>query len=153
MSFDVFANGHCRSDEEMGIRLHNYPLLVYAARHWGDHAREGSEEAIKELALKFLGNDLKLMCSSQANYNHGISECWPMKSSLDFSKGVTRLHIASSFGLQEIVRLLLEKGADVGARDDRGGTALHEAVSDEHEAVMRVLLEKGPISRQRRFME
>src|SRR5579862_632469 len=44
MSFDVFAKGYCPSDQEMDIRLQEYPFLQYAAQHWGDHARGDSEE-------------------------------------------------------------------------------------------------------------
>jgi ankyrin repeat protein len=41
------------------------------------------------------------------------------------------------------VRLLLEKGADVEAKDNSGWTALHYAARRGHEAVVRLLLEKG----------
>ena len=42
-----------------------------------------------------------------------------------------------------MVRLLLEKGADVEAKNQRGRTALIEATSNGHEAVVQLLLEKG----------
>jgi hypothetical protein len=42
-----------RRDEEMGIWMHKYPFLKYAAQHWGDHARGGPEEKVKERDLKF----------------------------------------------------------------------------------------------------
>lgn len=37
------------------------------------------------------------------------------------------LHIASSFGLEGVADMLLDEGADVDARDDRGCTPLHAA--------------------------
>jgi ankyrin repeat protein len=44
------------------------------------------------------------------------------------------------------VRLLLEKGVDINAKDDWGWAALHGAASAGQEAVVRLLLEKGRIS-------
>lgn len=39
ISFDVFAEGYCCSDQEMETRMHKYPFLEYAAKHWGDYAQ------------------------------------------------------------------------------------------------------------------
>ena len=50
---------------------------------------------------------------------------------------------AAHLGLTEIVKLLLEKGADVNVEDGDGGTALHRAACMGHEAVARQLLENG----------
>jgi len=51
-----------------------------------------------------------------------------------------------------VVRLLLEKKADVGAEDNYGGTALHRAAKNEQEAVVRLLLEMGAdVSRKYNF--
>ncbi|KAH0553008.1 hypothetical protein GP486_006796 [Trichoglossum hirsutum] len=51
---------------------------------------------------------------------------------------------AASQGQEAVVRQLLEKGADVNAKDDfYERTALHLAADKGHEAVARLLLEKG----------
>jgi len=42
--------------------------------------------------------------------------------------GRTPLHIAAMFGLEEMVALLLERGADVNARDQWGATPLYRLV-------------------------
>ncbi|KAH0542444.1 hypothetical protein FGG08_003199 [Glutinoglossum americanum] len=44
---------------------------------------------------------------------------------------------------EAMVRLLVERGADVGARNRDGWTALHMAAHNKNEAVARLLLEKG----------
>ena len=53
------------------------------------------------------------------------------------------LHWAARSGHEAVVRLLLEKGARVDAKDGLGSTALHLAARSGHEAVVRLLLEKG----------
>lgn len=53
------------------------------------------------------------------------------------------IHEASITGHAEVVRLLLEYGADFEMKDSRGLTALRLAVANGHEAVARLLLEKG----------
>ena len=40
-------------------------------------------------------------------------------------EGNTLIHLAARTGKTEVVQLLLEKGADISAKDDRGRTALH----------------------------
>jgi hypothetical protein len=138
VSFNVFAEGCCNSDQEIEVRLREYPLLGYAAQHWGDHARGPPEEEIKELAVKFLEHNSKLMCSNQVMH---LSEYRYSGYSQLFSNDVTGLQIATSFGLKEIVRLLLEAKADVNVRDNDGRTALYIAASNGHEAVVKLLLE------------
>ena len=53
------------------------------------------------------------------------------------------LIIASEYGQYEVVRLLLERGADVMAKDHTGMTALHVASAKGRKDVVRLFLEKG----------
>ena len=50
---------------------------------------------------------------------------------------------AASRGDEQVVRLLIEKGADVNACDADGNYALHHALENGHEQVARLLIEKG----------
>jgi ankyrin repeat protein len=55
--------------------------------------------------------------------------------------GSTLLHHAAGFGTLETMTWLLERGADLNARNQRGSTPLHWAIHDE--AKVRLLLSRG----------
>ena len=63
----------------------------------------------------------------------------------------TALHVACSDGALEVVRVLIEEGADLNARDRFGHTPLDEAVAYQHAAVAELLLfyqaEHGDLAR------
>jgi len=56
---------------------------------------------------------------------------------------VTALHGAVARGDAEIVKLLLENGADPNARQESGFVPLHEAAANGKEAIARLLIEHG----------
>jgi ankyrin repeat protein len=57
--------------------------------------------------------------------------------------GKTPLINASTQGHLEVVRSLLNRGANVNAKDKNGCTSLMYAIEDEHTAIVRLLLNKG----------
>ncbi len=63
------------------------------------------------------------------------------------NKGQTALHLASQHGRLNVMRLLLEDGADVDALDSGGSTPLHQAISDVDsfhlEQAVGLLLDRG----------
>jgi ankyrin repeat protein len=60
---------------------------------------------------------------------------------LDYNnEGVTALHWAAGNGHEMILRLLLEEGADINAKDNFGRTALYWVAENRHEAIVRLLL-------------
>ena len=138
--FDVFATGLCTSYEAWDARLQKYPLLDYAARHWGTHAREEQEGASTELALRLLTKKQNMLCVVQAMLRH----LWLPRRY--FIEPVTGLHVAAKFGLAQVARRVLEDGADVNAKDGNELTALHIAAQHGHAQVVRVLLERADIN-------
>tara|TARA_R110002003_G_scaffold1184_5_gene22605 strand:+ start:12133 stop:14583 length:2451 start_codon:yes stop_codon:yes gene_type:complete len=58
------------------------------------------------------------------------------------ASGRTLLHYAASTGRQAVVQLLVDRGADVKAKDNDGVTVLHSAVVS-NEAVVQLLVDRG----------
>ena len=58
-------------------------------------------------------------------------------------EGNTLLHWAAAGGHLEIVRFLLENGADVEARSRDGFTPLHSVAQEDHADVLELLIQKG----------
>jgi ankyrin repeat protein len=142
LQFDAFGTGPCVSDEDLGTRLQLFPFLNYAARYWGYHLRGKPERDLEEMALNLLNNRAGLEASTQVLL---VSERRYDGYSQGFPKNLTALHIAANFGSDALVLLLLEKGADVNAKDSEGQTPLSWAGQNGHEAVVRLLLGRGDV--------
>jgi len=63
--------------------------------------------------------------------------------------GWTPLHCAACSGHEEVVRMLLASGADIGAVGDQGETPLHVAASAAHVAIIELLVQHGADIRAR----
>ncbi|TFK55998.1 ankyrin [Heliocybe sulcata] len=59
------------------------------------------------------------------------------------SKGRTALHVASLRGNEELVRMLLDLGADYDLADNEGNTPLHYASAWGHIPIVQLLIERG----------
>jgi ankyrin repeat protein len=70
-------------------------------------------------------------------------ETWIARTKEVFSFGRTPLHLAVGSGRTEVARLLLDRGADVNARDDTGKeTPLHYAAWDGDAELIGLLLSR-----------
>ena len=169
LSFGVFKSGFCQPGSEFEDRLWLNPLYDYAANNWGHHARAASAE-VTQLIIRFLESEAKVSSSSQAmmasNYKYngkptqmtgvhlaayfGLTEATTalLKNSHDpdskDSNNRTPLSWAAERGHEAVVKLLLEKGAELETNDKGyGRTALSWAAENGHEAVVELLLEKS----------
>ena len=142
LSSDAFAQGSCREESELVALIHRHPFAKYAARFWGKHVRNAQSQAVDDFALRLLQSSKHRACAVQiSHYVVGYrKEYW------DAGEASSRngLHIASTFGLEEIAKQLLESGeCDVDAVTQIGSTALIQAASNGHRTIIRMLLEKN----------
>jgi ankyrin repeat domain-containing protein 50 len=113
-------------------------LLNYSAHYWAAHFREAgirSEEAIVALA--------RSLCETGSKRYKAWSAIYASNAYV-FPKSASSLTIASYFGLNAVVKLLLETGkVDVDSKDADGQTPLSWAAEEGHEAVVKLLHETG----------
>ncbi|KAH7173109.1 hypothetical protein DER46DRAFT_596919 [Fusarium sp. MPI-SDFR-AT-0072] len=132
VSLPTGANG------EAGHSIDSYAFLDYSAKTWGAHFREAGiidDAAIIPFALR--------ICDPDSNsYTVWFRLYWGTKY-MEVTEHFTDLMLTSYYGHRVIVKLLLEEGADIEAKDSQfGRTPLSWATGNGHEAIVKLLLEK-----------
>lgn len=77
---------------------------------------------------------LQILIENGANVNYTGGDSWAK----------TPLQTASRLGLDNVVRILLTRNADINSVDMNGNTALHTAALNSQLSVVKLLLEKNP---------
>ena len=139
-------------------------LYNYTARNWGHHVSGSCQ-----LVTSFLEDEPKVEASSQALLvdDTRYSQDFPMqmtglhvaaffgvensvrlllsskRTEARDSYGRTSLSWAALEGHEAVVKLLLEKGADLESKDEGGWTPLSWAAWEDNEAVVKLLIAKG----------
>lgn len=146
LSFEEFKNGPAISYEDFQTRLTRYPLLNHAAVAWpSQFLAAGEPPELNNKIMHFLTANhntfmswIQVLCASPAIWKDAAS-AWS-----SYPKLATPLYYAASFGLYQIVRILIEAGQDLNAPASRfGGTALHGAVVRHHIRTIKLLLDAG----------
>lgn len=141
--YNTFKEGPSLDPIIIQYRIECNPFLTYAATYYGEHAqRAETHPGIQRLLFAFLASRESVAYSYQImQFNKRIrEEYWNAME----CRSVTAMHIASHFGLENILRALLDKGVyPVNATTKMGTTPIIKAASKGHVAVMRILLERG----------
>ncbi|KAL8981132.1 MAG: hypothetical protein Q9205_003991 [Flavoplaca limonia] len=137
LSFDDFSNGPCSDDASFVTRCDKYPLILYASRHWAHHLHFVGENDSEQAVLGFLSLHEQLRASIQAA--QVVKSRYPFWSQV-FSKDVSGLWLASSYGLLPICTKLLDGGADPSQCDSHGQAPLHRAAINDSVDVVQLLL-------------
>jgi hypothetical protein len=118
----------------------NSAFLDYSATNWGTHFRKAciiENAAIMPSALRVCNPDSKGFSVWYNIYQKSAS--WNESP----AGNVTHLMIASYYGHNAVVKLLLDKGAETEAKDVCGCTPLLWAAHNGHKIVVKLLLDKG----------
>lgn len=142
----LLYNDICYGPHNRDSLLDQYPLLAYVACHWGKHARGESEtdSNVQAMALRLLEMPSRRSDDFMVTGN-------PLAVDRDTQSGShwmlwhdpRDIHIASSFGLEHLVSLLLQKGYDVNQRDKHGQTPIHWAAQGGYYSTVRFLISHG----------
>ena len=122
--------------------LKDFPFAQYCAMYWMSQAQVAGCEGSELLDLIE-----RLFCYETSSYQlcyyiYRPDEPWLIPPS-ERDGLVPALYYAAFGGLKEVVKLLLEKGADVNAQGGYYGNALQAASWRGHEAIVKLLLDKG----------
>ncbi|TCW61989.1 ankyrin repeat domain-containing protein [Treponema sp. J25] len=77
------------------------------------------------------------------NFSYLLQTLRSYNVSIRFADGSTPLHQAARAGHRGVIQYLLEKKADINAKDSAGSTALHDAARAGHLVIVKTLLEQG----------
>ncbi|KAK5999158.1 Vegetative incompatibility HET-E-1-like protein [Cladobotryum mycophilum] len=142
LSFKEFAAGPANSAKAYQSRLHKYPFLSYASVGFSYHIRETTlDDELRQMISSFFGKDgrgrllswIQILIADRdfTNWNYQPGDGAP-------------IYYAASFGLTDVVRILISEGVNLDAPGGRfNGTALHAAAYRCHYDIVKLLLEAG----------
>lgn len=143
LSYDEFSQrGPCASEQQIRVRLSQYPLLRYSAVYWGDHVKRSKSTQTVKLASAFLSthtcvanaNQISRYCKGFRREYWQLSEAWSTHG----------LHLAADFGLTQILQAMLEKDASIAdVKTEMHTTPLIKAASGGHVEAVKYLLSVG----------
>jgi ankyrin repeat protein len=121
----------------------DFPFAQYCARYWISHAQAAGCESSELLDLVE-----RLFCYETSSYRfcyylYRPDEPWHNEPPNSSGKPAPALYYAAFGGLEEVVKLLLSKKADVNAQGGYYSTALQAASYGGHEAIVKLLLNKN----------
>ncbi|KAI1841262.1 hypothetical protein JX266_012574 [Neoarthrinium moseri] len=147
LRFTSFASGAYSGPNHSALlqeRRQKYPLLTYAATHWGIHARKMHDEIhgpsmISKLIMNFVCDDARISSASQFMWLDNLES----SSGWDAEIGVHGLHLCAYFGLTAIISELSTQVTNVDVEDCHKTTPLMYAAQNGHTDIVHFLLHAG----------
>lgn len=155
---DEYYNRMLSEGGQMTFRR-DYPMAQYSAQYWPEHARLANDigevksliwDLMKSAAYKMNWSlhDNSTVFPPTLYYASGVGLSWLVEGLLEDGADVkaegddgTALNVAADCGHDDIVRLLLQAGADADARNKYGEAPLHTATSRGSGRIVQWLLE------------
>jgi len=143
LSLDSFNEGPMIDRDKIHSRKVKYPLLNYAAHSWGNHVREQSDPAVKELVLEYLGQRTKLACAVEILFyrfrgRKYFSRESEVEKALRNAEGIL---VAAYFGMEEIFWHLVEtEHPNLTMTNSMLETPLIMAAKNGRDSMVRLLL-------------
>jgi hypothetical protein len=137
LSFDALMQGG-----DAWSTSHKYPFALYAAVHWGYHARR-DEETTLDMVLEFLSRKPNVAYATTILLAEGLDS-----GSWDYGLGRTdfgEIHLLSFFGLGRTMSQLLQINHSADLKDSTGQTPLSLATTQGHSEVVQLLLTRDDI--------
>jgi ankyrin repeat domain-containing protein 50 len=125
-------------DSSISLATESSSLFPYAAKFWTIHYRQAQQTASDEL-LRSVVSLFEPQSARRCNWFKKYSESTNVLSQAPHHDDATII-LASHFGLEAVVELLLDMGADVHSKDKDGRTPLLWAAENGHEAIVKLLL-------------
>ena len=146
LSLDDFNIGPWNADtlyecrEQFDFVTDSHPFVLYASSAWPRHLEQldlPSKEEPLAAIVAFFNQMPALVLSFQIYWFREFSDGFPMNT--------TPLHIASFFGVTDLLRILLgtELADGLDAQDSSGRTPVHWATMNGHSGTMNLLLDAG----------
>jgi len=124
------------------VKVDEVPFLHYAAHNWAYHVSQGSEGIFQVEILEFL--------SQSSRIDFLLHLIWLNELSRDYWTSAYKapLHsspimVASFFGLERVVRVLIEDPTSLDSRSSQGATALQWAVWQDEKSIVQILHTAG----------
>ncbi|PKK46687.1 hypothetical protein CI102_10605, partial [Trichoderma harzianum] len=137
--FNSGVSSTIKGEETTGSFTDSNAFLIYSAENWGTHFSKADfvdGAAILPATLRICDTSLKSYSAWFTVYQAPVPQC-PVGN-------LTDLIIASHYGHSAVIKLLVEKGADIEAKDDKyGWTPLLWAAEHGDEASIKLLIGKG----------
>lgn len=129
LSFEVFDCENPATDR--------YELHSYASQYWGYHAN--MQPVDQSIILGLLESSNKLSACVKDLSFAAACGCCPIWR----PKRISKLHLVVYFGLEDVLKTLLEGGLEVDVKDDEDRTPLSWAIELGHQSIVKYLLDQG----------